>query len=61
MLQRCNIEELSKMRRALNPRQKRNLALLRRLLDRSLEENPAFAHFVLGLEDRRRAELFLAQ
>ena len=41
----------------LDPQQERNLGLLKTLLDRSLEENTAFAHYVLSLEDRRRAAL----
>jgi hypothetical protein len=47
------------MRRSLNARQEASLSLLRKLRDRSLDENQAFAHVVLSLEDRRREALFL--
>jgi hypothetical protein len=59
LLQRCDRQELFEMRRSLNTRQKISLSLLRRLRDRSLEENTAFAHVILSLEDRRREALFL--
>lgn len=60
MLQRYEFEELAEMRHQLNPQQERSLALLRQVLDRSLEENPAFAHYILSFEDQRRAAFFLA-
>jgi hypothetical protein len=44
----------------LSAQQKRNLVLLKELLDRSLEENSAFAHFILSLEDQERAAFFLS-
>lgn len=61
MLQDCNLEELAEMRHALNPNQQRSLALFTQLLDRSLAENPAFAHYILSAEDQRRAAFFLAE
>jgi hypothetical protein len=60
MLQRFGFEELADLRSSLNSQQERNLALLRQVFHRSLEENPAFAHFILSSEDQRRAALFLA-
>lgn len=59
MLLRHDREEVLEMRRSLNARQEVNLSLIRRLRDRSLNENQAFAHVVLSLEDRRREALFL--
>jgi len=47
------------MREALTSQQARNLALLNQLLDRALEENKAFAHFMLSLDDQRNAGYFL--
>ena len=61
MIQHSSFEELAEMRRALNAQQERNLALLKQLLDRSLEENPAFAHYILSFEDQHRAASFLAE
>lgn len=60
MIQRLDLDELSEVRRGLNPQQERNLDLLRQILDRSTDENPAFAHHIISLEDRRRAALFLS-
>lgn len=60
MLQRCEFEELAELRQGVNSQQEQNLALLRAVLDRSLEENPAFAHYILSAEDQRRAAFFLA-
>jgi hypothetical protein len=51
--------ELVEMRQQLSVQQGTNLGLLNKLLDRSLEENPAFVHFVLSLEDQERASFFL--
>jgi hypothetical protein len=51
---------LIKMHYELSAQQKRNLVLLKELLDRSLEENSAFAHFILSLEDQERAAFFLS-
>jgi len=46
--------ELTNMRTQLTDQQRKNLSLLETLLDHSLEENPAFAHYTLSLEDLRR-------
>lgn len=59
MLLRHDWEEVVEMRESLNARQEASLSLLRKLRDRSLNENQAFAHVVLSLEDRRREALFL--
>ena len=59
LIQRTNSEDLGEMRENLNAQQERNLALLKHLLNFSLEENQAFAHFILSLEDQRRAAFFL--
>ncbi len=58
-IQKSDPSELAAMSRDLSAQQKRNLDLLRELLDLSLEENPAFAHFILSTEDQRRAAFFL--
>lgn len=52
-------EELVVIRRGLGARQKRTLGMLSGLLDRSIAENAAFAHFVLSLEDQEKAGFFL--
>lgn len=44
----------------LSPRQRKALTTLAELLDRSIEENEAFAGYVLPLTDQRRAQRFLA-
>lgn len=51
--------ELAATRRGLSAQQKRSLGMLRRLLDRSIAENRAFAHFILRLEDQEKAAFFL--
>ena len=51
--------ELAVTRRGLNPQQRRTLRALSGLLDRSIAENKAFAHFVLSLEDQEKAGFFL--
>lgn len=51
--------ELVEVRQHLSAQQQTNLGLLGKLLDRSLEENPAFIHFILSLEDQERASFFL--
>jgi hypothetical protein len=51
--------ELVTVRRALGRQQRRNLDLLNTLLDRSIEENKAFAHFVLSLRDQEAAAFLL--
>lgn len=58
-LQETELSDLVQWRASLNPQQECNLGLLRQLLDRSLEENSAFAHYVLSLEDRQRAAFLL--
>jgi hypothetical protein len=59
LIQNTEPPELVEMRQNLSAQQKRNLGFLRELLNRSLEENSAFAHFVLSLEDQERAAFFL--
>jgi hypothetical protein len=39
--------------------QRRNLALLARVLDRSTDECPGFAQYVISTEDQRRASFLL--
>ena len=58
-VQETELSDLVQWRESLNPQQERNLGLLRQLLDRSLEENRAFAHYVLSLEDQQRAAFLL--
>lgn len=52
--------ELEADRVDLSPRQRMALTTLANLLNRSIEENEAFAGYVLPLTDRWRAERFLA-
>lgn len=59
MIVEHEVEELRDIREALDQQQSRNLACLRKLLDRSLEENGAFVHRVLSLNDQRKADWFL--
>ena len=39
--------------------QRKNLCLIKKLLQRTLEECPAFAHYTLSLEDRKRENSIL--
>lgn len=59
MIQSDGSEDLAEMRAGLSAQQEANLSLFSQLLDRSLEENPAFAHFILSLEDQQRSAAFL--
>lgn len=59
LIQSNGFEDLAEMRASLSAQQELNLNLFRKLLDRSLEENHAFAHFILSLEDQQRAASFL--
>jgi len=52
-------EELEALIEDLTPVQHHNLGLLNGLLDRSLAENEALAHFVVSAEDRFRAAILL--
>lgn len=52
--------ELLAARAGLSPAQRASLEKLAKLLDRSTNENPAFAHCTLSLEDRKRAAMFLS-
>lgn len=52
-------EALSSDLEALSDQQRASLLLLSRLLDRSTDESPAFAHRVLSAEDQSRAALLL--
>ncbi|MCP1908960.1 hypothetical protein J2R96_001440 [Bradyrhizobium elkanii] len=58
-IQESELSDLVEWRESLSHQQERNLGLLRQLLDRSLEENSAFAHYVMSLEDRQRAAFLL--
>jgi hypothetical protein len=58
-IQSTERSDLVECRNSLAPQQQRNLGLLKELLDRSCEENVAFAHSVLSLEDLERADNFL--
>jgi len=53
-------DELERDLAALSDQQRASLALLARLIDRSTDESPAFAHWVLSAEDQSRAALLLA-
>ena len=55
---RTNSADLTRARAAFTDRQNRGLDTLIRLIDRSIGECPAFAHYVVSLEDQeRRASL----
>lgn len=58
-LNRTGQEELLTTRAGLSPTQRASLDTLAKLLDRSSDENAAFAHYTLSLEDQRRAAIFL--
>ena len=47
-------EEIAEVLAALNARQHATLETLKGILDRSLEECPAFAHYVVSVEDHQR-------
>ncbi|UVK48936.1 hypothetical protein BPNPMPFG_006554 (plasmid) [Mesorhizobium sp. AR07] len=51
--------DLVDARRGLGEQQQRSLSLLNALLDRSIGENEAFAHYVLSLRDQQAAAFFL--
>lgn len=61
MVQRNSSEELDRVRSGFTSQQQRNHAMIRQLLDRSVEENAAFAHYVLSIEDQNRAAIFLSE
>lgn len=52
-------DELVAERRGLGEQQQRSLGLLNALLDLSIGENKAFAHYVLSLRDQEAAGFFL--
>lgn len=58
-LNRTDMLELEQDAAAMSDIQSRNLGLLARLLDRSTDECPAFAQYVISLEDRQRAAFLL--
>lgn len=51
--------ELAATRRGFGAQQKRTLAMLTGLLNRSIAENKAFAHIVLSITDQEKAGYFL--
>jgi hypothetical protein len=53
--------DLTSIRTQLTDQQRRNLGLLETLLDHALEENPAFAHYTLSLEDLRRKNVLFSR
>lgn len=60
-LNNTTASELTNMRTQLTVQQRNSLRLLEILLDRSLEENPAFAHYTLSLEDLRRKSILFSR
>jgi len=60
-LNKTGQEDLLRARACLSPVQRASLEALATLLDRSADENAAFAHCTLSLEDQRRAAIFLRQ
>ncbi|WP_407193773.1 DUF3800 domain-containing protein [Bradyrhizobium sp. STM 3566] len=61
MVQREEYGDLCFIRESLDPQQQRCLGLLQELLARSLAENNAFSHYILSLDDQRKAAYFLDQ
>jgi hypothetical protein len=58
-LSRTGPQELLATRASLSPVQRASLDKFATLLDRSSDENAAFANYTLSLEDQRRAAIFL--
>jgi hypothetical protein len=58
-LNRTGQGELLATRACLSPVQRASLDTFATLLDKSSDENAAFAHYTLSLEDQRRAAIFL--
>lgn len=58
-LNRTAINDIKTDLAGLSDPQKRGLSLLARLLDRSKDECPAFAHYIISAEDQRRAQFVL--
>ncbi|QDX26742.1 hypothetical protein FPZ54_12465 [Sphingomonas suaedae] len=56
---RTPLDELAEDMAELSDRQRRSLKLLSRLLDRSTDECPAFAQYVISAEDQQRADFVL--
>lgn len=59
LVQVTDRDQLRSIRESVGNQQKTNLGLLKQLLDGSIEENKAFAHRVLSLEDQQRAAILL--
>jgi hypothetical protein len=55
---RTGMSELEDIRGSLSPIQTDNLSRLGALMDQSIAENGAFAHYLLSHEDQRRAAFF---
>lgn len=55
---RTGMSELREVRASLSPTQSDNLSRLVSLVDRSIAENAAFAHYLFSHEDQQRAALF---
>ena len=53
-------DDLEKLRQTLKPQQLVNLSLLFDILERSVEENPVFAHAIMSIRDRAMSEQFRA-
>lgn len=58
-LNRTPLDEIEEDVRGLSDRQQRSLKVLARLLDRSTDECPAFAQYVISAEDQHRAYFVL--
>ena len=59
LVQVADRDRLYSIRESLGNQQKTNLGLLKQFLDGSIEENKAFAHRVLSLEDQQRAAILI--
>lgn len=59
LIQDKSQEQLHLIRQSLTTQQQTNLNLLKQLLDQSLTNNKAFAHYVLSSGDRQRASILL--
>lgn len=58
---RTTVREIQSVRSAMSERQRRTLSSLTKLVRRSIEECPAFAHYVVSAEDQHRASLLLTE
>lgn len=56
-LNQTTSQEISAIKSGFSDRQRNSLSILDSLIERSISESPAFAHYILSNEDMMRAEL----